>query len=307
MWPERMGFATLPGAFRLGYSRCRRIYCTCTQVKFVLEEISPGGAESRPAAKIEFRVDVPTWGEVEPPERAPEIAAAVAEFLRDFPESEREQLREWYREREWALARLNEFRMDPRDVETGRLIDFREVLGLPKDLTRRCPLGEYDLERGANQYVVIERCCSNPDCDCREVHLSFLLMPNDSADAGDGVTREEFTARMSLDGRVRLHEVYGGRRAEAQAVLNEWRRSEPIDSEYLGWRYEKIKAIGRRSLAGGKRRQREDREPDFFPDEVERLEPVRAPQDRVGRNSPCPCGSGKKYKKCCGPKKGADA
>ncbi|MBR6467995.1 MAG: SEC-C domain-containing protein, partial [Desulfovibrio sp.] len=21
---------------------------------------------------------------------------------------------------------------------------------------------------------------------------------------------------------------------------------------------------------------------------------------RVGRNDPCPCGSGKKYKKCCG-------
>jgi hypothetical protein len=28
-------------------------------------------------------------------------------------------------------------------------------------------------------------------------------------------------------------------------------------------------------------------------------EPYRAP-DRVGRNDPCPCGSGKKYKKCCG-------
>ena len=25
-----------------------------------------------------------------------------------------------------------------------------------------------------------------------------------------------------------------------------------------------------------------------------------APVERVGRNDPCPCGSGKKYKKCCG-------
>jgi preprotein translocase subunit SecA len=23
-------------------------------------------------------------------------------------------------------------------------------------------------------------------------------------------------------------------------------------------------------------------------------------KDKVGRNDPCPCGSGKKYKKCCG-------
>ena len=28
-------------------------------------------------------------------------------------------------------------------------------------------------------------------------------------------------------------------------------------------------------------------------------QPIRA-QPSIGRNSPCPCGSGKKYKKCCG-------
>jgi preprotein translocase subunit SecA len=28
--------------------------------------------------------------------------------------------------------------------------------------------------------------------------------------------------------------------------------------------------------------------------------PVRRSQEKVGRNAPCPCGSGKKYKKCCG-------
>jgi Protein of unknown function (DUF1186)/SEC-C motif len=32
---------------------------------------------------------------------------------------------------------------------------------------------------------------------------------------------------------------------------------------------------------------------------VDVLEPYRAPA-KVGRNEPCPCGSGKKYKKCCG-------
>jgi preprotein translocase subunit SecA len=30
------------------------------------------------------------------------------------------------------------------------------------------------------------------------------------------------------------------------------------------------------------------------------LEPYRAKEKRVGRNDPCPCGSGKKYKRCCG-------
>ncbi len=34
-------------------------------------------------------------------------------------------------------------------------------------------------------------------------------------------------------------------------------------------------------------------------------EPIRREEAKVGRNDPCPCGSGKKYKKCCGAKAGA--
>ena len=30
------------------------------------------------------------------------------------------------------------------------------------------------------------------------------------------------------------------------------------------------------------------------------LAPVRRELPKVGRNEPCPCGSGKKYKNCCG-------
>jgi len=29
-------------------------------------------------------------------------------------------------------------------------------------------------------------------------------------------------------------------------------------------------------------------------------QPIRRETPKVGRNEPCPCGSGKKYKKCCG-------
>ena len=32
-------------------------------------------------------------------------------------------------------------------------------------------------------------------------------------------------------------------------------------------------------------------------------EPIKADHKEVGRNDPCPCGSGKKYKQCCMKKK----
>ena len=34
--------------------------------------------------------------------------------------------------------------------------------------------------------------------------------------------------------------------------------------------------------------------------ESSRKNPVKRTQDKIGRNAPCPCGSGKKFKKCCG-------
>ena len=33
-------------------------------------------------------------------------------------------------------------------------------------------------------------------------------------------------------------------------------------------------------------------------DNTSKREPVR--KEKIGRNDPCPCGSGKKYKQCCG-------
>jgi preprotein translocase subunit SecA len=35
-------------------------------------------------------------------------------------------------------------------------------------------------------------------------------------------------------------------------------------------------------------------------DEGGKAETVRREGKKIGRNAPCPCGSGKKYKKCCG-------
>jgi preprotein translocase subunit SecA len=56
-----------------------------------------------------------------------------------------------------------------------------------------------------------------------------------------------------------------------------------------------------------RRRQRRGRvaftkanESAFAGGEEEQAKPVRNKEPRVGRNEPCPCGSGKKYKKCCG-------
>jgi uncharacterized protein YecA (UPF0149 family) len=38
----------------------------------------------------------------------------------------------------------------------------------------------------------------------------------------------------------------------------------------------------------------------------EASQPVKREEPKTSRNAPCPCGSGKKYKKCCGAGAGGD-
>ncbi|NLA25785.1 MAG: hypothetical protein GX878_00155, partial [Firmicutes bacterium] len=48
---------------------------------------------------------------------------------------------------------------------------------------------------------------------------------------------------------------------------------------------------------GGVEKEKEAASPGKTP--AAKRQPVRA-EKKIGRNDPCPCGSGKKYKKCCG-------
>jgi preprotein translocase subunit SecA len=54
------------------------------------------------------------------------------------------------------------------------------------------------------------------------------------------------------------------------------------------------------ALAIGQGEAEEEQEPGFAPSEAaEKLAPITV-TPKIGRNDDCPCGSGKKYKKCCG-------
>lgn len=103
-----------------------------------------------------------------------------------------------------------------------------------------------------------------------------------------------FLATLSLEGHIERVECYRGTRGQASAILRAWRDSHDFDRdlEDFQWRYGKVKEIAERSWSKrGHLRPPKDRPPP--------VEQLSGPQ-RVGRNEPCPCGSGKKYKRCCG-------
>ena len=66
----------------------------------------------------------------------------------------------------------------------------------------------------------------------------------------------------------------------------------PLDDRSIGSRFDR-------------KREKEDQHKAGLPTEDEPqlpppIQPIHKEQQEIGRNDPCPCGSGKKYKKCCG-------
>lgn len=130
------------------------------------------------------------------------------------------------------------------------------------------------------EYLVDDQYCSNPDCKCNEVVLTFIeIIPEKE------VQESKFAIRMPLGpGRYQIEHNEQLSKKEIEQILQCFKEHMNDDFRLLKKRYQKMKEFGRMRIK--RRKQRETK--------------AIVNSAKVGRNDPCPCGSGKKYKKCCG-------
>ncbi|WP_455285796.1 YecA family protein [Cupriavidus necator] len=118
-------------------------------------------------------------------------------------------------------------------------------------------------------YEALDFYCPIPSCDCAEVNLHFEpLHPDDTHSPGH--------VNIHLAGHIQLEPQADRDRTHLEQLWAAFCQRHPRYLKRLAYRDTLIKTIGRRLVA-----------------------PTKA-EPKVGRNDPCLCGSGKKYKKCCG-------
>ena len=163
-------------------------------------------------------------------------------------------------------------------------------------------------------FSVADSYCINPKCTCEDATTYFVEVEGvDKAavegsgahgEAGDGYLGEVGVVVVSPPyqepGEI---ELYDGSVTEASlrrlwSMFAERHRGRDL----LSRRRTAVRAIAAAMLALWDGRPPDpdpDEEPDDEPKEAPQPAPVRRTATKVGRNDPCPCGSGKKYKKCC--------
>lgn len=127
------------------------------------------------------------------------------------------------------------------------------------------------------KYNIYDQYCMNPSCNCDDVILIFTETKNNDS---------EFAIRLSLKKkRYEILDIYGISRRQADEVVKDSLENSDEAMELLKKRYKEMKETGKSVL------QR---------DSEKNSNIIKLPEEKPKRNDPCPCGSGKKYKKCCG-------
>lgn len=168
--------------------------------------------------------------------------------------------------REWLRERWTRLRAQVGDPRYG-------TPTLPEDLTWLIPLhdvfpGEFDLTcaaRGA-MYLAEDSYCLRPGCTCDDVTVEFIELSSPGSPKPLGPARASIRRLDKFrTGDPQLRDLWA-------ALLQQH------GSGKLRERFARMRQVARQRLVP---------------------EPVSSSPASVGRNEPCPCGSGKKFKRCC--------
>jgi uncharacterized protein YchJ len=159
----------------------------------------------------------------------------------------------------------------------------------------------FTLSYGSEHWAAIDNYCVDPQCTCRDVILQFISYV-------EGQDPEAITEELLPE----IHHNYltqkfhhaqepESARHSLQELFSELKKQHPELETEVRKRHQQLKAVFKNALS--KNGQAYDSMQPGWDADYNPLFPTfpeTAPALKFGRNDPCPCGSGKKYKKCCG-------
>ena len=166
---------------------------------------------------------------------------------------------------------------DLPNADDGHLVPFIEVFPLGLSLN-------FTFEKAA--WAADEQYCVQPRCRCTKIVLSFLQL-KDATGRRTTSLRDVPALRYDYRAHTSRHLAPGPSGTPATGrLLAALKMTYPSLDMRLELHHRIMQSLyARHYLAQVK----------------QRLEtPLSVRREKIGRNDPCPCGSGKKFKKCCG-------
>ncbi len=261
---------------------CGNPRCGCSSIRLQFQNSSENPSLALSGPPGDFWLELDKKSLVLTPEQKsdPECLHLDKIISAELTDADRQRLREWY-----LAEKLEVIQTTPvskiditglPNADEGQMIGFVDVFP--------CGLALY-FELRNETWAVDEQYCVQPGCKCKETILSFLKLLDAS-----GKKTSVIGDTPAIRYNYRTHEARPVARGPAgspspDALLAALMPAQANVDAQLERRHLIMQALYARHYV----EQTKSR--------MESLSTV--PLRKVGRNEPCPCGSGRKYKHCC--------
>ncbi|MGV8118208.1 MAG: YecA family protein [Candidatus Xenobiia bacterium LiM19] len=285
--PVCVDFASIHGLFRISSVICSNPRCTESHITLRFEEVNGLLEVKKIGSRFHLDLDLQT-GKIKDTDRLPDVLVPVAiELEKGFTDDMLSAFKDRVHYEKETRRKIESFTMDPVDINSGRLVSFDDILNEGKVTSGNT--FRFYLSWNETEYVVSDLYCPRPECDCRQVHLLFSKVQrfNDGTATAQEVL---MLVEVPFKGKITLPEEISCTIKKAKEIINHFFACNPGSMDEFKRNYQTVKDIARRCIAEAGRQ------------EQKKAIKVTPPEPAVkpGRNEPCFCGSGKKYKKCCG-------
>jgi hypothetical protein len=268
--------------YELTASICPNPICECEIVSL---RCTPVAGESQPpsgsaAVSLEMDVVENRIANLEKLSHNPEAAAVARAVSSEMTEPHWNGLRRLYL---GAKQRYTETTaLDQIDAQfPAELIAQRIMVGYHEILPYAAPV---EVSSPGRSWLFDDQYCVRPKCTCQDAIISFHPLPTQNEAGTKPLTKRPETSCISVryhydSGDVEILPDSRHEEATGRELIAALRQQQPDVDAFLAKRHGVLRQLYRYS------RKRT----------TVRLSPTKS-----GRNDPCPCGSGKKFKKCCG-------
>ena len=250
--------------------------CSCTDALLRFIELSDDGAAVNDLFIL--RLDINTWEVTEKKVLNKTIKAEkmIEEFVVDIDQLKEKLLSHYVSAKEYGKKNYIDYISDgtAKLFLDGKMVSYSEIFG-GYDLFDKFSFKFNETE----MWFFEDQYCSNPKCLCNEAMLTFYKI-DDSKETQEA----EFAVRMNLNNFKYDVEFNENEQNQIAEIIKSLHNSQPEVFGILKRRYKEVKNASKAIIKKFSLKEKKEEQPNI----------------QVGRNDPCPCGSGKKYKKCCG-------
>jgi len=220
----------------------------------------------------------------------------MRESFTNIVENSREKLAEWHqRALDHADKQLKHTLFDAElshYAKRGAMVGYHEIVpGISKDKTQTTFTAGISMVHRNAHWLIFDMYCSEPKCQCSDQLLAFH-----SVEYEHGLPKAKNVAAIDykLKNDYEIREIHDSAFTPGQAddLIKAWINHKPawLTDDEIKSRSSQVKMVTARTW------QKQAATAKELGLETGFSAPV------MSRNSLCPCGSGKKYKRCCGTK-----